>query len=244
MTVVRLRPDAEAVTLDLDFTIWDLAGVIEHAEHRSHDWLRRAFPEVADTWSPEALRGLRERVVKEDPGIGHDVTAMRHRALEAAGRHCGLDGPALERMVAGAFHEFMEGRHEVVLYEDSLEFLDWLRGRYRLGAITNGNADIARVGLEGYFDFALSAVEIGAAKPSHLIFETAANRAGVAPEAVIHVGDDAHSDVYGAALFGMQAVWLNREGADWPEAVTPVPHVEVASLSELQRLLSELSDRR
>lgn len=235
-----LRGPVAAVTFDLDFTLWDLTGVIELAERRAHDWLRAHAPDVAERWSSSALVDLRQDIARRRAELRHDVTALRRAVYREAAARCGCAGGALERLVEGAFHAFLAGRHEVVMYPDTTPLLDSLHGRVRLGAITNGNADIARLGLERYFDFALSAVDLGAAKPSHLVFDTARNRAGVPAARIVHVGDDPESDVFGASRAGFQAVWLNRDGARWPDDLAPAPHTEVDSLETLGRLLGRV----
>lgn len=227
-----------AVTFDLDFTLWDLTGVLHHAESVAQGVLEQRYPAVAARFDLEGLRQLRDEVTQSRPEIAHDVTALRREALRHAGQVGGLSGDALQQMVDEIFEAFLDARHAVRLYDDAIPLLEALHGKVRLGAITNGNAEVHRLGLDRYFDFALSAVEIGAAKPSRLVFETARNRAGVAAQSVVHVGDDVHSDVTGAANFGMQAVWLNRDGVTWPADTPAVPHHEVASLAELQGMLS------
>ncbi len=237
MSTQPLRPPVKAVTFDLDFTLWDLTGVLHHAETVLQGLLEQRYPAVAARFDRDGLRALRNTVAEETPAIAHDVTALRRAGLRRAGELAGYQGGELDQLVEEAFEVFLEARHAVTLYDDSLPILRALRGHVRVGALTNGNAEVARLGMDGYFDFALSAVELGAAKPSHLVFETAANRAGVPASQIVHVGDDVHSDVYGAARFGMQAVWLNRDGASWPGEVPRVSHHEVTSLAELEGML-------
>ncbi len=237
MTTRPLQPPVAAVTFDLDFTLWDITGVIPHAEQVCHGLLEQRYPDVAGRYDVEGMRALRAELAREDPSIAHDVTALRRVALRRAGEEAGLVGAGLDAMVEEAFDVFLEARHAVTLYDDALPILRALAGRVPVGALTNGNADVARIGLGEYFDFALSAVELGAAKPSHLVFETVAGRAGAALHEVVHVGDDVLCDVYGAAQAGMQAVWLNRDGSEWPTDVPVVPHHQVSSLAELEGML-------
>lgn len=237
MTTQPLRPPVSAVTFDLDFTLWDLTGVLHHAETVLQGLLEQRHPAVAARFDRDGLRALRSTLAEETPAIAHDVTALRRAGLRRAGELVGYQGAELDQLVEEAFEVFLEARHAVTLYDDSLPLLRALQGHVRVGALTNGNAEVARLGMDGYFDFALSAVELGAAKPSHLVFETAANRAGVPAAEIVHVGDDVHSDVFGAAQFGMQAVWLNRDGVSWPADVPTVPHHEVSSLAELEGML-------
>lgn len=244
MTAIPLAAPVAAVTFDLDFTLWDITGVIGHAEQVCHGLLEQRYPAVAGLYDVEAMRALRARIAQSRPEIAHDVTELRRVGLRQAGLEAGLAGDRLEAMVDEAFDVFLEARHAVRLYDDAMPILQALHGRVPIGAVTNGNADVGRIGMGQYFDFALSAVELGAAKPSHLVFETVANRAGVPVEQIVHVGDDVHCDVYGAAQAGMQAVWLDRDGAEWPAEVPRVPHHRVTNLAELEGMLLGLIGAR
>ena len=57
----------------------------------------------------------------------------------------------------------------------------------------------------------------------------------LAPEQVLHIGDDAGLDVLGALACGMQTVWVNRGDHPWPHAEQP--HETVSQLHELTELL-------
>ncbi len=48
--------------------------------------------------------------------------------------------------------------------------------------VTNGNADVQRVGLADYFQFALRAEDVGIAKPDARLFHEALQRGGVEAE--------------------------------------------------------------
>ena len=79
-----------------------------------------------------------------------------------------------------AFDVFFLGRNQVVFYDGALEVLQNLSQRYRLFALTNGNANIDRVGIGGYFEGAVSSADVGASKPDLKMFHAVLNRAGVA----------------------------------------------------------------
>ncbi len=104
-------------------------------------------------------------------------------------------------------------------------------------ALSNGNADVHQMGLGHYFHATVSAREAGVPKPDARIFHQAAMAAGVGPDQVLHIGDDAHLDTQGAMQAGLQAVWLNRAGSDWPLG-SAQPHATVASLHALPELLT------
>jgi len=91
--------------------------------------------------------------------------------------------------------------------------------------VSNGNADLAAIGIDAHFRFQLGAREHGTAKPSAGIFHAACERLGVPPREVLHVGDDVEMDVVGAARAGLRTCWLNRVAATWPhEDVRPDLH--------------------
>ena len=234
---MRFSASVKAITFDLDFTLWDLTGVIDRAEERAQRFLAAKYPEVAARFGVRELGDLRQRLAAEHESLRHNVTALRKAAFRTAGEALGYRDRELVTLVEDVYTEFLEARHEVVLYDDAVPTLEALHGRFIIGAVTNGNADVRRLQLDQYFDFVVSAVEIGAAKPSHLIFDVVRHRAGVPSRQVAHIGDDPESDVIGAARNGLQAVWLNRGGARWPDELEHVPYLECRGLRELHAAL-------
>jgi putative hydrolase of the HAD superfamily len=222
--------DLELITFDLDDTLWDIEAVVAEAERRLHAWFAVHHPAVAARFGPADLRRLRDEAPQRHPSLAGDLTALRKRSLVDALEAAGYDGAH----AAAAFAEFWRHRHDVEFFPDAIPALDALRGRFRLGAITNGNADIALVGLDEHFDFALVAAEFGAAKPDPAIFLAACTRASVPPERALHVGDDPLLDVVGAKRAGMRAAWIERRGAPWPLPQGPHPdriHRDLAALA-------------
>ena len=196
-----------ALTLDLDDTLWPIWPTIDRAESLMHDWLRANAQATASRFDRAALRSLRESVVRENPQWLHDLSAIRveglRRALQMAG-----DDPALAEP---AFDVFFAARQEVVLYDDAIAALDRLSQRFPLMALTNGNADLERIGLAPFFRGSVTARKLGVAKPDRRIFHHACEQLGFAPAQVMHIGDDFEMDVTGAVNAGLQAVWLRRE---------------------------------
>ncbi|MBM3387753.1 MAG: HAD family hydrolase, partial [Betaproteobacteria bacterium] len=133
-----------------------------------------------------------------------------------------------------AFEVFFAERQRVDLFGDALPALAFWSARYPVVALSNGNADVHRVGIGAHFHASVSAREAGVAKPDARIFEAAARAAGVPPEAVLHVGDDASLDAVGALAVGMQVAWVNREGHAWPHSDIRAP-LEVPDLHTLCR---------
>lgn len=195
-----------AVTLDLDDTLWPVRPTLVAAEKVLAGWLRTHAPATAQGMPPAAMLALRAEVSAEHPHWSHDLSAIRLETIRRALRRHG-DDPALAEL---AFEVFFEARHAVTLYDDVLPGLERLASRYRLVAVSNGNADVHRIGLERFFSGSVSARLHGVAKPDPSIFRAACAAAGAAPSQVLHLGDDLDADVAGALAAGLHAGWICR----------------------------------
>ena len=169
----------------------------------------------------------------EHPEMRHDLMGMRIASIRHALRQVGED----ENLAIPAFDVFFAERQRVELFDDAMPALQRLAARWPLIAITNGNADLHRIGLGRYFQDCWNVERAGVPKPHPHIFHQAAAAAGVAPHQMLHVGDDPKLDAVAARDAGMHAVWLNRSGIDWPEQGGDSP-LTVASLSDLCDMLA------
>jgi putative hydrolase of the HAD superfamily len=86
------------------------------------------------------------------------------------------------------------------------------------------------------FEFAISAVEVGVAKPEPAIYQAACRLLELSPEQIVHVGDDPQNDVLGAAQVGLRTVWVNRDGRAWPGG--QCADAEIKTLEELEHVLT------
>ena len=129
--------------------------------------------------------------------------------IERALRDSGGDTALAEAAYAIFFNE----RNRVAFYPDALAALQRLSARVPLAALSNGNADLAAIGIAGHFRFQLGAREHGAAKPDAGIFHAACARLELEPGQVLHVGDDVEMDVVGAHRAGLRSCWINRADA-------------------------------
>ena len=228
-----------AISLDLDDTLWPVWPVIERAELALHQWLGRHAPMAAALFSsPVALREIRDQIAASRPDLRSDLSAVRRESIRLALYRAGED----PLMAEEAFEVFFSERQRVQLFEDALESLEFLSARFPLVALSNGNADIERVGLAKYFRAAVSAREFGVGKPDARIFHAAAGALETPPEFVLHVGDDITLDVLGAMNADMQAAWLNRADHLWPHETQP--HATLGNLAELCELLRDAPSLR
>lgn len=212
-----------ALSFDLDDTLWPIWPTIERAERLLHAWLTEAAPATARRFDTAGLRALRNTVAQQHPEWGHDLSRMRRESLREALVQA-ADDPALAEP---GFAVFFEARQQVELYADARDGLLRLAKRFPLVAVTNGNSDLARVGLDHLFQASFSAQRFGVGKPDARIFHAACAHLGVAPADVLHVGDDLLLDVNGALDAGLQAVWLRRgePAAEPPPGLTAPYHV-------------------
>ena len=230
LDVSRIR----AITLDLDDTLWPIWPTIARAENVLQAWLDQHAPATAALCAaPGALRELRNQMHLTRPDLAHDMSGLRRESIRLVLQRAGED-PALAEP---AFEVFFAERHRVELFDDALPALEWLSGRYPVVAVSNGNADVHRVGIGAHFRASLNAHGFGAAKPDPSIFHAAAQAAGVDASQVLHVGDDAHLDGVGALNAGMQLAWVNRADHAWDHAPL-APHITVSELLALCRALS------
>jgi putative hydrolase of the HAD superfamily len=214
---VRTDLHVAAITLDLDDTLWPIEPVMLRAERRLDDWLKTHCPRAAAAYPIPAMRALRDRIAFEHPQLSHDFSAQRRLSLHTALAEHGYG----ESHVEGAYAEFYAARNEVECYADALPALRQLAARFPLVSLTNGNADIERIGIAHLFRFSISSRECGVAKPAPAIFHAACARLGLPPQSVLHVGDDPELDVGGARAAGLRTAWINRTGADWSHPEPP-----------------------
>ena len=217
------------ISLDLDDTLWPVAPVIAAAEAALLAWLREQHPRAVRRHTVESMRNLRAGVAGRFPQKSHDLTFLRRRALAEMFAAAGYrEGPAAD----DAFEIFLGERNRVEIYADVRPALERLRAKYRLFALSNGNADLERCGIADLFEGHVTASAAGAAKPDARIFAHLLRTAGVPPIEVLHVGDDPLADVVGATQAGMQAVWLNRDARTWPAQFAP-PARTITTLADM-----------
>lgn len=217
-----------AITLDLDDTLWPFAPIGAHIEQVLHDWLLQHSPATAERFPIPAMRALRDRVFSDNPHLLHDLSALRRLTLQQALQESGADPVLLDP----AYDVFYAARNQVECYPDSIGALERLATRVPVAALTNGNADLRRIGLSQHFVFSLGAREHGAAKPSAGIFHAACVRLGLPYGEVLHVGDHVETDVMGATRAGLRSCWINRDAQRWPHD-EPRPDLEFATLTDL-----------
>lgn len=223
------------ITFDLDDTLWDTAPVIASAEVVLRDWLQANAPLLGDV-PVEHLFAIRERIVLAEPELKHRISALRRRVLTRALEDVGYGQMQAQQLAELGFEVFLHARHKVEIFPEVQPMLELLSQHYALGVITNGNADVSRLGLADYFRFALCAEDLGIGKPDPAPFVEALRRSGVPASEAVHVGDHPRDDIAGAQRAGLRAVWFNPQAKAWPGE--QAPDAEIQRLSHLHEVLA------
>ncbi len=216
------------LSFDLDDTLWAVEPVMMAAEAAMLAWLQERHPQIMRSHDRESMRAMRQSIAAQFPHRSHDMTFLRHRALAQMFADAGHPVAHAD----DAFEVFYAARNRVQLFDEVAAALERLSKRYRLFALSNGNADLKRCGIARWFEGHVTAISAGAAKPDVRIFNRLRDEAGVPCAEVLHIGDDPRLDVLGAAQAGMQTAWLNRDAKRWP-AHLPAPSRTISTLDEI-----------
>jgi len=233
----------QLVCFDLDNTLWHVEPVLVRAERETWRWLVERVPELAVAVDAAWIRAKRDALLRERPDYVHDLTALRRDAMRHTLLAAGVPEGDAATVARDAMEVFLELRNQVVFFPDVLDTLERLHRRYMLAALSNGNADLARIGAGGLFDIVLSAESVGRAKPDPAMFQRALERAQVKACRAVHVGDHPEHDVRAARCAGLHAVWANPLGLPRP-ATLPDDVPAFADFGALEQLLAEIDDAR
>jgi putative hydrolase of the HAD superfamily len=223
------------LSFDLDNTLHDFTAASRHAL----EIVRRRM--LACSGAPDEALSL--DVVIDDLLVTADamerpyarIHALRIEAFTRTLARLGREDRALAEELSYLYlaHRFDACR----LFDGAVSVLSALRASYRLCAVSNGEQDLGRLGLEGVFETVVFAEAAGVDKPDPRIFRLAMERMRCAPPEFVHVGDSLRTDVLGAQRAGARAVWYNPAGKAAPHG--SAPDGEIRSLSDLPGLLAD-----
>jgi 2-haloalkanoic acid dehalogenase type II len=222
-----------AICFDLDNTLWDVEPVLMRAERILTDWLKLRYPRIPERFSTNDIVEMRASLLREQPQQAHDLSWLRRETIARLGEAVGYE----REMAHEAFALWHAARNQLEPFADVVPALETLKRRYRLATLSNGNADLAKIGLAHHFEVTLSAGALGCAKPDARAYARLADVLTLKPAEILFVGDEPHADVVGPRTAGMQTVWVNRGGVVWPDAL-PAADACITGLDGLVTLLS------
>ncbi len=233
---VRALAGIRAVSFDVDGTLWDFDMVMRRSLQETLLELGRLRPEGAAGLTVERVIEIRDRVYEERRGSVTDLIAIRREGFREALRVTS-GGSNDEELASHLTDVYLHHRYaQEVPFEDVAPTLEALRGRYKLGVLSNGNSYPKQLGLEDVISFGVFSQDHGGVeKPDPRLFQIAIEEAGCSPGEFVHVGDSLESDVNGARNAGVRSVWINRNGDENGAGVEA--DAEISSLRELLVLL-------
>lgn len=227
------------ISFDLDNTLWSTHRVLSHAERRLRWWLEREHPRVANTsLSQESLPALRAQVIAQTPALVGRPTPLRIALLTAGFLQAGYHHGAAEQAAKAGFETFIQARNQVSFFPQAIEVLTTLSQQFRLVAITNGNADLNRIGIGHLFAAQYTAEIVGYAKPAPEIYQRMLKEQNLAPQSCLHIGDHPEEDIQAAQRCGLHTLWSNLVGIEWPSTQAK-PKLYVEHLAQLPPLIAQ-----
>ena len=124
-----------------------------------------------------------------------------------------------------------------MLFEGTIDVLDYLSPKYEMHIITNGFEEVQTKKMENsgiikYFNKIITSESVGVKKPNPRIFDYALQSANARAEQSIMIGDNYEADVQGALNMRMSAIFCNFDLQSVGENILSIGH-----LSELKNHL-------
>jgi putative hydrolase of the HAD superfamily len=204
---------------------------------------KRVYFEVRDKLYAEAERNL------EEPHFNVRIS----QTLQRFGYNFGVSDPIVVGATEAFCDEFMR---YMCLDKDAVSVLQKLRGKYKLGVISNFAIPecveklFDKFGLKEFFETVVISGSVNKRKPSPEIFEKALRALGVDASKAVFVGDTPSMDVKGARNVGIKSVLIKRKTSAPPDSISFVykPPEEDANIepdniiNSLRELLLILED--
>lgn len=218
---------------DLDDTLVDHYAAEEDAHREAHAAHGALFSGIAFGDWLAAYRRNNLRLWQEygKGAIDRPTLSARRFALPLA--ELGLDSGHGAAIGTSYWDAYVRNWRLIDGAEDVLEFASELGV---VGILSNGfreaqRAKIERFGLDRWARHVILSEDVGAMKPSRVIFDAAAKAAGGGERRRLYVGDTFATDILGARNAGWFPILFDRHGTGAPE-----PVVFVTRLSDLKPL--------
>lgn len=219
--------DVEACVFDAYGTLFDIDAPMRRRRAR----IGERADELRALWRRKQLEYSWLRTIM---GKHTDFWRVTGDALDFAMDALDISDPALRA-------ELMELYLNLDPYADAKPALERIKsGGFKTALLSNGaptmlTAVVNRTHMTALLDAVFSVEERGVFKPHPSVYQLAVERLGIGSAHVCFVSGNAW-DLAGAAAFGFQTAWINREGAP-AERLPHGPTVTVATLDELPPLL-------
>ena len=229
------------------FDMFDTLMMIErdHAFHnpslkQAYEYIKKRGIKVTFEEFEKAYVKARDALYAEaDPEMEEPHFNLR---IAEALRHLGYNYPVSSDVVTGATNAFCEAFMNYVRIDaDAVESLRKLRGKYKLGIVSNFAIPecifklLHKHGLAELFDVVIVSGAVNKRKPSPQIFKKALDALGIEADKAVFVGDTVDADIAGAKSAGMKAVYIERRVQETAEEACPDQTIK--KLSDLSSAL-------
>jgi putative hydrolase of the HAD superfamily len=234
----RLSP-FKAISFDLDDNLYSNRPVMMAIEQKMIAYFAQLLPQYEITFNHAFWSSFRCKVLKKQPSLMHDVVLSRMETYRLGLLKVGLQAQEASLYAQNALAYFIECRSDFQVPKSSIELLEKLSQKFPLVAISNGNVDTSKLGIDKYFSAVYHAGfqadgELWHQKPKTTMFDKACVHLGIQPNELLHVGDCGKSDVLGAFNAGCQTAWLSCYDVGQP--IKTLPHVELTDINQLNLL--------
>lgn len=225
-----------AIIFDLDDTLYPERSFVDSGFRAVADWTERSLGLASEIVYRELTDSFEDGV----RGDTFDRLLARH----------GIGGNGWVRQMVDVYRGHSP---EIAPFPELTELLPWLRSRFLLGLVTDGQREVQRrkiraLGLDGEFHAVVLTDDLGrlAGKPSSRPFIAVLDMLGVSAPEAVYVGDNPVKDFLGARRIGMRAVRIRHPeglyGGLQPPSPGHAPVAEVHSFEELEALLARWLD--
>jgi putative hydrolase of the HAD superfamily len=226
------------LTSPLHAVLLDYGGTLDGDALHWFDHFLALYARLGVALTPAALRPAfyaADDAIARHPDVRRLTLAPMtqvHVTLQLA--KLGLEDPMLGRRLVDAF---VADTHTA--WDRNRPLLRRLAKRFRLGVVSNSYGNMPALLAEAAlapFEVVIDSALVGVRKPDPAIYELAAARLALAPDAILHVGDSWERDVIPARAAGMRAVWLAPLHVPMPAPSAGARRI--ASLLDLESLLA------
>ena len=238
MIFFRKIEKIQAISFDLDDTLYDNYPIMRRAESKLQTYMSHNYP-LTQGRDLSFWLAIKRGLLKETPKLAFDMGELRRRTLHTGLSKCGYGSDVLEGYVQSCFDYFYFERSNFTVSESVKAVLETLSDKVPLVAITNGNVNLEQVGIGEYFVSCFHARLHQPMKPHPKMFEMTQDLLKVPHQQILHVGDNLEKDVMGATRVGFKTAWYacDRKMDLNKEATTVLPDIQLHSLTELTALI-------
>ncbi len=245
----------EAIYFDLDDTLcayWNAAKLGLHRTFEDNPEHGRTIEQMTRHWSEEFREFGRDMGSSRwYPQYCESGEITRVELMRRVLNRIGIYDDELARRLSSTY--YVERHAALELFEEVMEVLDALSGKYPMGLITNGPADIQRQEIETlrigqYFDVILIEGEMRMGKPHPDVMKRAEESVGKSGSQILMVGNSYKHDMVPAMEHGWRTAWVRRDSDVPPSSRTGRPeelpegqHAPDFTFNNLRELLPHLS---